>query len=86
MPIATPAKARRGIRIGRWLIHLSVRPVRRTTGDVPILTAETGVRFVRTPDERFENLPGYPFEPHYAVVEGLRMHYVDEGPRNGQWC
>jgi haloalkane dehalogenase len=38
---------------------------------------------VRTPDERFENLPGYPFEPHYAEVDGLRIHYVDEGPRNG---
>jgi len=33
----------------------------------------------RTPDERFANLPGYDFEPHYAEVDGLRMHYVDEG-------
>jgi haloalkane dehalogenase len=33
----------------------------------------------RTPDERFEGLPGYPFEPHYAEVDGLRLHYVDEG-------
>jgi haloalkane dehalogenase len=33
----------------------------------------------RTPDERFENLPGYDFEPHYADVDGLRMHYLDEG-------
>jgi haloalkane dehalogenase len=33
----------------------------------------------RTPDERFAGLPGYPFEPHYAEVGGLRMHYVDEG-------
>jgi haloalkane dehalogenase len=33
----------------------------------------------RTPDERFESLPGYTFEPHYAEVGGLRMHYVDEG-------
>ena len=36
---------------------------------------------LRTPDERFANLPGYPFAPHYAEVDGLRMHYVDEGPR-----
>ena len=35
---------------------------------------------LRTPDERFENLPGYSFEPHYVDVDGLRMHYVDEGP------
>ncbi len=32
----------------------------------------------RTPDERFEGLPGYDFEPHYAEVDGLRLHYVDE--------
>ncbi len=33
----------------------------------------------RTPDERFENLPGYDFEPHYLEQDGLRLHYVDEG-------
>ena len=33
----------------------------------------------RTPDERFEGLPGYDAEPHYADVDGLRLHYVDEG-------
>ena len=36
---------------------------------------------MRTPDERFSDLPDYPFAPHYATVgEGLRLHYVDEGP------
>jgi haloalkane dehalogenase len=33
----------------------------------------------RTPDERFEGLPGYDLEPNYAEVDGLRLHYVDEG-------
>jgi haloalkane dehalogenase len=33
----------------------------------------------RTPDERFAELPGYGFEPHYAELDGLRLHYVDEG-------
>ena len=33
----------------------------------------------RTPEERFDDLPGYPFEPHYAEVDGMRMHYLDEG-------
>ena len=33
----------------------------------------------RTPDERFADLPDYDFEPRYADVDGLRMHYVDEG-------
>jgi haloalkane dehalogenase len=37
------------------------------------------VEAYRTPDERFEGLPGYSFEPHYANQGGLRMHYVDEG-------
>jgi len=39
---------------------------------------------LRTPDSRFENLPDYDFEAHFADVDGLRMHYVDEGPRDGQ--
>lgn len=34
---------------------------------------------VRTPDERFEDLPDFPFRPHYAEVEGLRLAYLDEG-------
>jgi haloalkane dehalogenase len=33
----------------------------------------------RTPDDRFEHLPGFDHEPHYAEVDGLRMSYVDEG-------
>jgi haloalkane dehalogenase len=33
----------------------------------------------RTPDERFERLPGYDFEPRYVEQDGLRMHYVAEG-------
>ncbi|MEX5728123.1 haloalkane dehalogenase [Rhodovulum iodosum] len=39
---------------------------------------------LRTPDERFDNLPGYSFDPNYIDdldgYEGLRVHYVDEGP------
>ncbi|WP_334143707.1 haloalkane dehalogenase [Rhabdothermincola sp.] len=43
---------------------------------------------LRTPDERFTNLPDFPFEPHYVEVpdgEGgsLRVHYLDEGPPEG---
>ena len=33
----------------------------------------------RTPDERFEALPDFDFEPHFAEVDGLRLHYLDEG-------
>ena len=35
--------------------------------------------FYRTPDERFEDLPGYDFAPRYLEQDGLRMHYVEEG-------
>ena len=34
----------------------------------------------RTPEERFTNLRGYPYTPHYVELNGLRMHYLDEGP------
>lgn len=37
---------------------------------------------LQTPDERFANLPGYPFAPHYVEVGGVRLHFVDEGPRD----
>jgi len=40
----------------------------------------------RTPDERFENLPDFPYQPNYindlAGYEGMRMHYLDEGDGN----
>jgi pimeloyl-ACP methyl ester carboxylesterase len=41
---------------------------------------------LRTPDERFRDLPGYPWAPRYLDdlkgFEGLRVHYLDEGPRD----
>ena len=47
------------------------------------------MEIVRTPEARFANLDGYPFEPNYENVpdgEGgtLRVHYVDAGPRDGE--
>jgi haloalkane dehalogenase len=33
----------------------------------------------RTPDERFSDLPGYDFQPRYEELDGLRLHYLDEG-------
>ena len=43
---------------------------------------------LRTPDERFADLPDYAFTPHYVELDdaefgSLRMHYLDEGPRDG---
>jgi len=41
------------------------------------------MKALRTPDERFENLPNWPYTPKYISdltgAEGLRVHYVDEG-------
>jgi haloalkane dehalogenase len=37
------------------------------------------VEAIRTPDDRFERLPGWTFAPLYVEQDGLRMHYVDEG-------
>ena len=47
------------------------------------------MKYVRTPDSRFEDLPDFAFEPNYVFVpdhEGgeLRMHYVDEGPADAE--
>ena len=43
---------------------------------------------LRTAEERFENLPDYPFVANYLDINSgdhgpLRMHYVDEGPKDG---
>jgi haloalkane dehalogenase len=40
----------------------------------------------RTPDERFQDLPGYDFAPHWHDVGGLRLHYVDEGSGDPVVC
>jgi haloalkane dehalogenase len=47
------------------------------------------MKVLRTPEARFEALADWPFPPHYLDLEtaegpALRMHYVDEGPRNGR--
>jgi haloalkane dehalogenase len=39
---------------------------------------------LRTPDERFANLPGFEFKPHYKEISGYRTHYLDEGPSEGE--
>ncbi len=46
------------------------------------------MKTLRTPDDRFENLPDYPFEPNYVEIDDteggrLRVHYLDEGSADG---
>lgn len=47
------------------------------------------MKALRTSDDRFENLPGYDFAPHYIDIDDteggrLRVHYLDEGPSDGE--
>jgi haloalkane dehalogenase len=47
------------------------------------------MKALRTPEERFANLPGFPFAPRYIDIPdgedgALRVHYLDEGPRDGE--
>ena len=46
------------------------------------------MKTLRTPDDRFSNLPDFPFEPNYGEIPDLdggtlRVHYLDEGPADG---
>ncbi len=50
----------------------------------PLISETTPLMTIlRTPDSRFENIPGYDFKPNYLEVDGLRLHYIDEGPKDG---
>ena len=46
------------------------------------------MQILRTPEERFGALPFFPYAPHYLNdlpgYEGLRLHYLDEGPRDAR--
>ena len=39
---------------------------------------------IRTPDKYFQNLPDYPFDSYYADIEVGQMHFIDEGPQDGE--
>ncbi len=61
----------------------------RAGGGNPVPTdfiayARSNRTILRTPEARFENLPDYPFQPHYVSIDGIRLHYVDEGPQTGE--
>jgi haloalkane dehalogenase len=50
---------------------------------VRMLTTADGVRFLRTPEAAFTDLADFPYAPQHIEFEGLRLSYVDAGPRNG---
>ncbi|MGB2331321.1 MAG: alpha/beta fold hydrolase [Pseudomonadales bacterium] len=51
--------------------------------DSPLRHTADGRVFVRTPEAQFENLSDFSYQPHYIAIDGLRMHYIDEGPKDG---
>jgi haloalkane dehalogenase len=58
------------------------RRARRDIGraeDFAVVREEDPMEIYRTPDERFDALPGYELAPRYVEQDGLRMHYVDDG-------
>lgn len=58
-------------------VELVAQFARQQTGRVQTTWPEGSV--MRTPEERFANLPDFPYEAHYIEVEGLRMAYVEHG-------
>jgi len=55
------------------------------TGDeAEIQWTTSGRPFVRTDDAAFADLPDYGWEPRYAEVDGMRMHYVEAGDPEGE--
>lgn len=59
---------------------LSAESVDQAISPEPEPELRAGV--LRTPNSRFENLKDYPYKPNYMVIDGLRIHYLDEGPKD----
>ncbi|MHA7900945.1 MAG: haloalkane dehalogenase [Henriciella sp.] len=71
----------------KWIVGIFVVILASAVISIVALQAPTQWQpadSLRTPDARFENLSDYPFAPNYLEVEGYRIHYVDEGPRDGE--
>ncbi|MEM6701941.1 MAG: haloalkane dehalogenase [Acidobacteriota bacterium] len=54
------------------------------SGSAGLLAEEIRPGVLRTPDARFADLPGYDFAPNYVEIDGYRVHYLDEGPSDGE--
>ena len=42
------------------------------------------MKLLSTPEERFENLPDFTFDPHFIKVDGINIHYLDEGNKQAE--
>ena len=65
----------------KLLIYISIFLIISLTS-FNLLSYEIKKGVLRTPDERFQNLKDYPYEPNYMMIDGLRIHYLDEGPKD----
>jgi haloalkane dehalogenase len=66
-----------------WTTHFESPP--RPCDSPPLIrTTADGVRFLRTPESCFKDLPGFPYKARYMEIQGLRQAYVDEGPVDGE--
>jgi|GEM_PF-3531924 len=65
---------------------LSVREEEQeeTIATIDTLTTTSGVEYVITPEENFENLPDWPYDPLYMMLDEMRQAYIDEGDPNGK--
>jgi pimeloyl-ACP methyl ester carboxylesterase len=72
--------------IHNWRLQDSPKNIELYPDDekVEVLETKEGIKFVRTPEKRLENLLDFPYVPNYAEIDGLRMHYVDEGPKDAE--
>ena len=53
-------------------------PVTNTRASLPRIHKD---RVLRTPEARFAGLTDFPYTPRYLELDGLRVAYIDEGPR-----
>jgi haloalkane dehalogenase len=71
------------LELSRWVAEVaeSLDPdhVERVAQFAGVQTAWAEGSVLRTPDDRFADLPGFPYEPRYVEVEGLRTAYVEHG-------
>ena len=51
---------------------------------LPSSGEEVAPGLLRTPDLRFANLADFPYDANYAQFNGVRIHYLDEGPKTGK--
>ena len=65
----------------KLLSHISIFLIISLTS-FNLFSYEINNGVLRTPDERFQNLKDYPYQPNYMMIDGLRIHYLDEGPKN----